>query len=206
MARKEREKARHRLEILEAAEKVFARKGFRGATIEEIAQQAEFSVGTLYNFFESKEELYAAVLVERVQQFQRLVENIFSRPEVDPVRLMEEFIERKAGFFAEHAPFFRLLHREHVAGSADISASWRRRLLEVYQQFIARLEGAIRRGIETGRLRDMPPRDTALALQGLTDSLLMECLNTDVDYRSKVGLMKSLFFEGALKRPESDHG
>ncbi|RKY64298.1 MAG: TetR/AcrR family transcriptional regulator, partial [Candidatus Latescibacterota bacterium] len=46
--RREREREAHRREILEAAGRVFARKGFAGATMDEIAQEAEFSKAALY--------------------------------------------------------------------------------------------------------------------------------------------------------------
>ncbi len=204
LSRKEREKAQHRFEILEAAEKVFAEKGFRGATTEDIAQQAEFSVGTLYNFFGSKEELYTAVLIERVEQVLQLVTEIFSRTDLDPVRAIERYIERKAEFFTEHGPFFRLFHREQLGGSADISPSWREQVCSAHQQSIERIEAAVQRGIETGSFRNISARDVALALQGLTNGMLLDCLNSDTDYRSKVPLMKTLFFEGALAGPRSE--
>ena len=54
--RREREKALHRQEILEAAKRVFARKGFSGATIDEIAQEAEFSKGAMYIHFEKEQK------------------------------------------------------------------------------------------------------------------------------------------------------
>ncbi len=68
LPRKERERLAHRREIIGAAERVFARNGHRGSTVEQIAQEAEFAVGTLYNFFKSKEELYEEVLASLVEQ------------------------------------------------------------------------------------------------------------------------------------------
>ena len=65
MPRRERERAQHRCEILDAAERVFVSKGYEAATVEEIAKGAEFSVGTLYQFFAGKRELYECV-IERI--------------------------------------------------------------------------------------------------------------------------------------------
>ncbi|NIR14250.1 MAG: helix-turn-helix transcriptional regulator [Desulfobacterales bacterium] len=53
--RKEREKQMRRRQIIDAAEKVFAEKGFSGATIENIAEQAELSPATLYLYFKNKD-------------------------------------------------------------------------------------------------------------------------------------------------------
>jgi len=59
--RKEREKQLRREEIVLAAEKVFFSKGFDLSTMDDIAEQAELSKGTLYLYFKSKEDLHMAV-------------------------------------------------------------------------------------------------------------------------------------------------
>jgi TetR/AcrR family transcriptional regulator len=59
--RKEREKQQRKEEIVMAAEKVFFSKGFYLATMDDIAEQAELSKGTLYLYFKSKEDLHMAV-------------------------------------------------------------------------------------------------------------------------------------------------
>ncbi len=59
--RKEREREQRRTAIVNAAEKVFFDKGVDSATMDEIADVAELSKGTLYLYFKSKTELYLAV-------------------------------------------------------------------------------------------------------------------------------------------------
>jgi AcrR family transcriptional regulator len=59
--RKEREKQQRREEIILAAEKVFFSKGFDKSTMDHIADKAELSKGTLYLYFNSKEDLHMAV-------------------------------------------------------------------------------------------------------------------------------------------------
>ncbi len=76
--RKEREKERKRVQILEAAEEVFRRKGYQGTTMEEVAEEAEFSKGTLYLYFGSKFALFAElsnrVLSKVLQEFKKISE------------------------------------------------------------------------------------------------------------------------------------
>ena len=55
-------KARTRELLLEAAAETFARKGFAGASVEEIAQNAGFSIGALYSNFGGKEQLFLELL------------------------------------------------------------------------------------------------------------------------------------------------
>ena len=55
--------------ILDAAEAVFARKGFHDATVKEIAAAAEFSVGGVYSFFEDKDDLFVQIYLRRGAEF-----------------------------------------------------------------------------------------------------------------------------------------
>jgi AcrR family transcriptional regulator len=54
--------------ILEAAYRVFARRGYEAATVEEITAECGIAKGALYTHFASKEELFRTILVERVRQ------------------------------------------------------------------------------------------------------------------------------------------
>ncbi len=56
--RKEREKEQRRKDIIDAAEKVFFKKGLNNSTMDEVAKEAELSKGTLYLYFKSKEEIH----------------------------------------------------------------------------------------------------------------------------------------------------
>jgi TetR/AcrR family transcriptional regulator, repressor of fatR-cypB operon len=64
LSRKERERLFKRQEIVNAARTVFASRGFSAATLDEIAEKAEFGKGTLYNYFQSKEELFETVIAD----------------------------------------------------------------------------------------------------------------------------------------------
>ncbi len=62
--RKQREKAQRKIEIINAARKIFSHKGFNSTTMEEIALEAELSPGTLYLYFKNKEELHTSLSIE----------------------------------------------------------------------------------------------------------------------------------------------
>jgi AcrR family transcriptional regulator len=59
--RKEREKEQRKNDIVDAAERVFFKKGHENATMDDVAEEAELSKGTLYLYFKNKEELYLAI-------------------------------------------------------------------------------------------------------------------------------------------------
>src|ERR1700693_2056602 len=59
-------------EIITAARKVFAEKGYVAATVDEIAARAALAKGTIYLYFESKEQIYNAVLADDLEALRRL--------------------------------------------------------------------------------------------------------------------------------------
>ena len=71
--RRDRRIVARRTQILEAAEAIFAAKGYHGATTREIAQAADVSEGTLYNYFTSKRDLFVGLMISRTDA---LVESI----------------------------------------------------------------------------------------------------------------------------------
>lgn len=74
--RKEREKQQRREEIVHAAEKVFFSRGFEKSTMEDVAETAELSKGTLYLYFKSKEDLHMAVALKAIAMLNSLTSGI----------------------------------------------------------------------------------------------------------------------------------
>jgi AcrR family transcriptional regulator len=66
LSRKERQ-AQTREQLVEAAAKVFARRGYHRATVDEIAGEAGFTIGALYSNFETKEKLFLAIADRQVE-------------------------------------------------------------------------------------------------------------------------------------------
>lgn len=85
-----------RTRLLEAARKVFGRRGYYGASLDEIAADAGFSKGALYYNFGSKEGLFLALLEERLQERVRIIGDAFQneRTASDAIqRIAREYLE-----------------------------------------------------------------------------------------------------------------
>lgn len=99
-----------RTQLLDAAEEVFGRKGFHDTTLKEIADLAEFSVGSVYSFFENKDDLYLSVFMRRADEFmpgmRALVEG-----GADPLETLHSLVDFQVGFFRTHPNFGRLYLR-----------------------------------------------------------------------------------------------
>lgn len=74
--RKQRERERRRQQIIVAAKRVFSEKGFSRATMEDIANEAELSPGTLYLYFKNKDELYTSLSLRILHYFSIRLEHL----------------------------------------------------------------------------------------------------------------------------------
>ena len=77
--RKEREKEKRRQDIIESAEKVFFSKGIENATMDEVAEKAELSKGTLYLYFKNKEALQFAIAIKGAEMLMQSFKNIINK-------------------------------------------------------------------------------------------------------------------------------
>lgn len=78
--RRTRRSARTRERILEAAVEVFARRGFHGARVADIAEQAGIAYGLVYHHFKNKDEILAAVFTERWARYLSYMAELQARP------------------------------------------------------------------------------------------------------------------------------
>ena len=108
------------LRILAAAERVFARAGFGGATMAQIAQESGLPKANLHYYFGNKEALYRAVLAHILQDWLAPTHSIV--PEADPREAIESYIRSKMALSASrpHASKVwanELLHGASIVGS-----------------------------------------------------------------------------------------
>ncbi len=96
-----------RLQLLNAAEDVFGRKGFHEATIKEVAELAEFSVGSVYSFFENKEDLFRQIFVRRGDEFMPLIRELLGSRR-KPLDQLHDLVDFEIGFFRKNPNFGRL--------------------------------------------------------------------------------------------------
>ena len=100
--KREERKARNRAKLLAAARKVFAEKGLGAATARDIVRATDLASGTFYNYFDSKEEVFAA-LVEELAKKARLAVREQRR---EPGRTVEQRVE------AAYRTYFELVFEE----------------------------------------------------------------------------------------------
>jgi AcrR family transcriptional regulator len=169
--------ARTRAELIATAAEVFARRGYNGASVEEIAEQAGYSHGAVYSNFEGKADLFLAVFEDYMAERAReLAETQAALPDDAPLEararaLADQWMERLARDRASV-----VLHMEFIAHASrdpDLAGRFGTRssaLREAVANYIAGYQE------EVGEEFALPPEELALVLRALGIGLAVEAL------------------------------
>lgn len=117
--RRSRIREAHEAKILEAAEHVFAHRGFNGATIESIAEQAGLSKQNMLYYFASKEILYQEVLKKILNLWLEKL-NLFNQQGEDPAAMLANYIRGKLEISQSHPTGSKVFANEIINGAPHI--------------------------------------------------------------------------------------
>jgi TetR/AcrR family transcriptional regulator len=204
LSRKEREKQRNTQAILQAAEKVFADKGFNKTKMSDIAEVSEFSVGYLYNLWQGKDELYLDVLNSKIEEFFSSLTEQYHQSDnaLEKINIM---IDTHFLFFEMHRDFFRIYLSEISQIEMHCDNVFDERLWQKREHFFELAEEVFSQGVEQGVFVAHSPRDLAIALKGIMFAFSIESLNLSSpdELREKRNIVKEIFFNSILKNPET---
>ena len=201
LPRREREKLSYRNEILSSDLELFSERGYHNVSMHEIANGAEFGVGTLYMFFKNKEELYKALIMEKAVEYHRILNGVLSK-ENDILTIIEEHISTKAKIFAESIATLRLYFGETHGVSFNIKAGLDQDIRKFYDELVEHLATVLEKGITGKVLREVNPYYLAVALEELTNAFLF-CWLEDPErnpYEANISLIKELFLKGCIAK------
>ena len=159
----------HRRKLLEAATAEFAAKGFDGARVDDISLAAGLGKGTIYNYFESKQEVFREAVAA---WFARIVEALEPLPADAPIReQLLSILRTDLKVSAEIEEFARVMYRETLRPNRDEVAA----LLPVVDPSDEALEAVIARGQESGEIRsDRSAAELTRVLRSLVSGLIFE--------------------------------
>jgi AcrR family transcriptional regulator len=151
--------------MLDAARAVFAEKRYADATLDEIAERAEFGKGTLYNYFEGgKEEILFAVFDDVIGKMEALIHRVFreERDEEQPLReAFHTFVKRHFEMIREQQDLFLILLKEgHLMAFSDDADR-----VEFFRKQHERLENALtpvlEEAMDRGQIQSLPTSSVA---------------------------------------------
>ena len=151
--RKEREKEQRREDILDAAQRVFFEKGLAPATMDDIAETAELSKGTLYLYYKSKEDLYLTVMMRGMQLLYDAFNEV-ANSSYSPANMLGRLSEAYVSYFNDHRDYFRMMHflqnpQFHKQVSDDVKQS----CSILNQRIWSLVNGILQRCIDEGVMR-----------------------------------------------------
>ncbi|OGP84913.1 MAG: hypothetical protein A2V87_02160 [Deltaproteobacteria bacterium RBG_16_58_17] len=171
--RRKRERENRKNAILKAARKLFFEKGFRQVTVENIARKAEFSKGSIYLYFNSKEEIYSQILLNDIDKFHDRVADILQGPSSASealIRVAEIYVD----FFLNDRELFRILmnfmlHNNDMNLPEDIN----NHIIKATNRTISIIEQVFKYGIEKGEFPpDINLRMNRNAIWGLLNGII----------------------------------
>jgi AcrR family transcriptional regulator len=156
-ARREKERQQRRELLLEAAARVFGRKPFDEASMQEVAAEAEIGMQGLYEHFPSKQVLYEQIMQERAEAFHARAEATLAEAPDSPLERMRILAEVYADSFQDRPFSLPTFVRDRVQFDWGFESRFRTRLEEVYRSERARLQTMVQEALDRGLLRPMDP-------------------------------------------------
>jgi AcrR family transcriptional regulator len=194
--------------LMAAAESVFGEQGLHSAHMGDIAARAGVSVGTLYNHFEDREALLAALLEARRAELLRRLDQVLASPPPrrDFRALLERFLGELLDHLERHRPFFSILMEiEHARDKATwpaVAGGAKPAMVDLYQ----RVKELVRRGVEWRAIRPDEEELYPALFMGMVKGMAVRELYQQKPSRGataaggvdeRVGQLARFFLEGA---------
>lgn len=184
--------------LLQAAERVFSDRGYHATSIRDIAREAGFSVGGVYQFFASKDELYLRIVEEQWDHFFQLL-NAALESDTTEGRLLG-LTEAMFRAFEERRGFFKLFLSERGRLSAAFTGEIAQRVGERTRKLRVLLVDLMRAGVDEGLLQPLPPEMLASAYLGMVHNCLFEALASGAARPTRpTSEVLGLFLHGAAR-------
>lgn len=160
-------------QIMDAVVEIIDREGVKKLTMSKVAEQAGIAKGTLYRYFDNKDDLIDSTIQNSLEPLIMAQQEIIESDR-SPDQKLKDIISFQLAFFEEHKHYFRVLTYEHQR-----SQDPKKRFIDnKYQQFLQRIAEVIQEGIEEELFKALNPQLLAVAfmetLIGVTMQLILK--------------------------------
>lgn len=165
--RRQRHQSLSRAQLLDAAEEVFGNKGYYETTLKEIAELAEFSVGSVYSFFENKDDLFRQIFLRRGEEFVPKLREVLAPDAGTPLDQLHRLVDFEVGWFRANRHFGRLYLRHSSATMLSTDRDVDAAMAANYDEAMRLQADLFRRGQAADQLRAGDPEVLARLFSGL---------------------------------------
>jgi AcrR family transcriptional regulator len=199
LTRKEKEKTRHKAEILNAALNLFSDNGFGNVSMQDIAAKAEFSVGALYNFFAGKEQLFSELMDDCSDKVYQRLSPILdsSKPEDEKIRT---FIRANTKLLEDNLKFIRLYVSQY-SSLTPVPTYTKKAEENIHIKLNEKLLNIIKSGIKNKLFRPVDAQTVTNALSATLESFILKSSENFDKTKIEQGLknIEILFVDNLLK-------
>ena len=201
LPRKEREQLLHKQQIVDAAMRLFSAKGFHTVSMQEIATQAQFAIGTLYKFFPSKEALYEEIMTQSGIRIMEIIGPILDA-EMDEREKLAKLIRASSDIFRTNAPAIRLFLETHQECLINDSAlpDENSEKAKFHRTMLTKFEEVVASGVRKGFFRDIDPKVGAFTINATLRALVFSAAQeSQIDLlERRIADFERLLFNGIL--------
>ena len=203
LSRKEKEYNRHRREILEVALDLFSKKGLYAVTMVDIAKESEFSVGTIYKFFKNKEDIYKALVFEKVSEFQILLNNALAAKGTG-IEKINLWVKEKFILFDTNKNFIKLYLAEAMGVDSNVKIGLKTEIKKLYDDIINSLEQVFKQCVQKNIIIKEDPHILALTLDGISNTLFFKHIETPDKYEISPETVLNIFYNKIIMNKADD--
>lgn len=160
----------HLTQVLRAAEKLFAKRGFYPTTIDDIAKEAKLAKGTIYLYFDSKEDLFFSAIERKLDALLSKIEKGVKEPGSAWQRI-NTTIGIHLKFLEENRDFFKIMQSFSEQLKEKLEKELKRRVVEKQSQYIKILSRLIQEAIDKREIKPLDARKLAIILMGIVHNL-----------------------------------
>ena len=212
------ERKKHRIDenkdfILDAAEAVFAQKGYRNATMDDIAREAQFSKATLYRYFQSKRDIFFQIILNSFKDAETRTKKIRMKQESSSKKLREiivsvlQYYHRK-----KNISRILLMEKSFMTSMLDLAPEDKRKLSRQEKKFLEEVKARkraimettcaiIEEGMEKGEFRKTDPLQACYAFEAMMHGFYLTRLGFEKTYSLErgAGVIHDFFIHGIKK-------
>ncbi|MDI6618314.1 MAG: TetR/AcrR family transcriptional regulator [Clostridiales bacterium] len=167
--RKEKEKEIRRKDIIDAAERVFFRKGYNNSTMDDVAKEAEYSKRTVYVYFNSKEQIYFEIMIRGYRFLMEMIEDSLQKNKahtaIEEIRQMALTLYQFSNNYPEYFDAIMEYENNALDFQKNVPDHSKEECYALGEQILGYLTNALKKGIAEGSIRsNLNVEITALAL------------------------------------------
>jgi len=205
--RRGKEKSNRKKAILSSARSLFFKKGFNKVTVDEIAKSSELGKGSIYLYFNSKEEIYAQILLNDIDNFNRQVSVLLDK-ESSVSDLLSKFSYIYIDFFLRDSELFRILMTFMLnPAKMNLSETLNSEILTANAESIDVIGKILQMGVDTGEFStEINIRQNQNSFWGLLNGIISLYIFSGMPEKRRERIYATTklaleIFIGGLKKP-----